>query len=74
MKTLLRIFAPLSTSSPDFANRQGSGRCTQVQMAVRLGLDRSYLADAERGKRNTGQRFGFALDLVSFNHCPLSPL
>jgi transcriptional regulator with XRE-family HTH domain len=25
---------------------------TQVQMAERLGLDRSYLADVERGKRN----------------------
>lgn len=25
---------------------------TQVQMAERLGLDRSYLADIERGKRN----------------------
>ena len=25
---------------------------TQVQFAERLGLDRSYLADAERGKRN----------------------
>ena len=25
---------------------------TQVQMAEKLGLDRSYLADAERGKRN----------------------
>ena len=25
---------------------------TQVQMADRLGLDRSYLADVERGKRN----------------------
>ena len=27
-------------------------RWTQAQMAERLGLDRSYLADAERGKRN----------------------
>ena len=25
---------------------------TQVVMAEKLGLDRSYLADAERGKRN----------------------
>ncbi|HEV2492295.1 MAG TPA: helix-turn-helix transcriptional regulator [Terriglobia bacterium] len=25
---------------------------TQVQLAERLGLDRSYLADVERGKRN----------------------
>ena len=25
---------------------------TQVQMAEQLGLDRSYLADVERGKRN----------------------
>jgi len=25
---------------------------TQVQIAERLSLDRSYLADAERGKRN----------------------
>jgi transcriptional regulator with XRE-family HTH domain len=25
---------------------------TQVQLAEKLGLDRSYLADAERGKRN----------------------
>jgi transcriptional regulator with XRE-family HTH domain len=25
---------------------------TQVQLAERLGLDRSYLADMERGKRN----------------------
>lgn len=25
---------------------------TQVQMAERFGLDRSYLADVERGKRN----------------------
>ena len=25
---------------------------TQVQMAEKLGLDRSYLADVERGKRN----------------------
>jgi len=25
---------------------------TQVQLAERLGLDRSYLADIERGKRN----------------------
>ena len=25
---------------------------TQVQMADRFGLDRSYLADVERGKRN----------------------
>ena len=25
---------------------------TQVDMAERLGLDRSYLADVERGKRN----------------------
>ncbi len=25
---------------------------TQVQMAERLGLDQSYLADVERGKRN----------------------
>jgi transcriptional regulator with XRE-family HTH domain len=25
---------------------------TQVEMAERFGLDRSYLADAERGKRN----------------------
>lgn len=25
---------------------------TQVQMAERLGLDRSYLADIERGMRN----------------------
>ncbi len=25
---------------------------TQVQMAERLGLDRSYLADVERGRRN----------------------
>lgn len=25
---------------------------TQVQMAEKLGLDRSYLADTERGKRN----------------------
>jgi transcriptional regulator with XRE-family HTH domain len=30
-------------------NRRG---WTQVQMAERLGLDRSYLADVERGKRN----------------------
>jgi transcriptional regulator with XRE-family HTH domain len=27
-------------------------RWTQVVMAERLGLDRSYLADVERGKRN----------------------
>ncbi|MGA2075856.1 MAG: helix-turn-helix transcriptional regulator [Terriglobia bacterium] len=27
-------------------------RWTQVQLAERLGLDRSYLADVERGKRN----------------------
>jgi transcriptional regulator with XRE-family HTH domain len=27
-------------------------RWTQVQMAEKLGLDRSYLADVERGKRN----------------------
>jgi transcriptional regulator with XRE-family HTH domain len=27
-------------------------RWTQVQMAERFGLDRSYLADVERGKRN----------------------
>ena len=27
-------------------------RLTQVQLAERLGLDRSYLADVERGKRN----------------------
>ncbi len=25
---------------------------TQVEMAEKLGLDRSYLADGERGKRN----------------------
>jgi transcriptional regulator with XRE-family HTH domain len=25
---------------------------TQVQLAEKLGLDRSYLADVERGKRN----------------------
>ncbi len=25
---------------------------TQVEMAEKLGLDRSYLADVERGKRN----------------------
>jgi transcriptional regulator with XRE-family HTH domain len=25
---------------------------TQIQLSERLGLDRSYLADAERGKRN----------------------
>ena len=25
---------------------------TQIQMAEKLGLDRSYLADVERGKRN----------------------
>jgi transcriptional regulator with XRE-family HTH domain len=25
---------------------------TQVQLSKRLGLDRSYLADVERGKRN----------------------
>jgi transcriptional regulator with XRE-family HTH domain len=25
---------------------------TQVQLAKRVGLDRSYLADVERGKRN----------------------
>ncbi len=30
-------------------NRRG---LTQVQLAERLGLDRSYLADIERGKRN----------------------
>jgi transcriptional regulator with XRE-family HTH domain len=27
-------------------------RWTQVQLAERLGLDRSYLADVERGRRN----------------------
>jgi len=27
-------------------------RWTQVQMAEKLGLDRSYVADVERGKRN----------------------
>jgi transcriptional regulator with XRE-family HTH domain len=34
--------------------RQLRGRrgWTQVLMAERLGLDRSYLADTERGKRN----------------------
>jgi transcriptional regulator with XRE-family HTH domain len=70
MKSLLEIFAPLSTSSPDFENQQGSGRCTQVQMAERLGLDRSYLADLEPGKRNNisilnleviARSFGFSL-------------
>lgn len=28
------------------------GGWTQVQLAERLGMDRSYLADVERGKRN----------------------
>jgi transcriptional regulator with XRE-family HTH domain len=31
--------------------RKGRG-WTQVEMAEKLGLDRSYLADMERGKRN----------------------
>ena len=35
MKTLLRIFAPLSTSSPDFANQQGFRTVHAVQMAGR---------------------------------------
>jgi transcriptional regulator with XRE-family HTH domain len=29
---------------------------TQVEMAERLGLDRSFLADVERGKRNISVR------------------
>lgn len=29
---------------------------TQVEMAERLGLDRSFLADVERGKRNISIR------------------
>ena len=29
---------------------------TQVQMAEQLGLDRSYLSDVERGKRNISDR------------------
>jgi transcriptional regulator with XRE-family HTH domain len=32
-------------------SRKGHG-WTQVQLAGRFGLDRSYLADIERGKRN----------------------
>ncbi len=31
--------------------REGRG-WTQVEMAEKLGLDRSYLSDLERGKRN----------------------
>lgn len=42
---------------------------TQIQMAEKLGLDRSYLADVERGKRNISimnldviaKGFGFTL-------------
>lgn len=26
--------------------------CTQVELAERIGIDRSFLADVERGKRN----------------------
>lgn len=33
-------------------NLRLKGGWTQVQLAERLGMDRSYLADVERGKRN----------------------
>jgi transcriptional regulator with XRE-family HTH domain len=45
---------------------------TQVQMAEEFGLDRSYLADVEHGKRNVSARnleviaSGFGLTLSRF--------
>lgn len=45
---------------------------TQVELAERLGLDRSYLADIERGRRNVSLRNldliakGFGLTLSQF--------
>ena len=36
-------------SFTNFRERKG---WTQVEMAEKLGLDRSYLADLERGRRN----------------------
>ena len=45
---------------------------TQVELAERLGIDRSYLADVERGKRNISLvnieliANGFAISIAQF--------
>ena len=56
-----------SLTSPERA--RANPILTQVQLAERLGLDRSYLAEVEQGKRNISilnlemfaRRFGFSL-------------
>lgn len=43
------LLASLGERIRSFRHRRG---WTQVEMAERIGIDRSFLADLERGKRN----------------------